>query len=199
MKDDYIDYAEDYGILKIERAGETEFYVAEKIDVQETEYIFGVIDRQFDDMGVINYRIDKKSKDYFDIMHTFYDAVCQHFQQIRKEETMKPDGKLNHHDCLPIYNFETLKGKIVVLKSDALYREYRSIAHQLYLADGGFGCSPKGRGNAIYAYNLYTGKKTRIEKYDVIGVIKDEKMPQWAKEKLVKLKQKIRESKETVR
>lgn len=86
-----------------------------------------------------------------------------------------------------------------MLKTDILQREYRSIAHQLYLADGGFGCSPKGNGNAIFAYNLYTGKETRIEKYDVLGVIKDEKMPEWAKEKLVKIQQKKQKSKEDIR
>lgn len=198
MKDDYLDYAEDYGILKIEKVGTAEFYVGEKADNQQPEYIFGIVDRELEDLGVINYRIDKKSEDYLEIMETFYNAIHAQFLQNKQEREKEPDGKLTRDDCLSIYDFETLKGKVVVLKTDILQREYRNIAHQLYLADGGFGCSPNGSGNAIFAYNLYTGKEVRIEKYDVLGVIKDEKMPEWAKENLIKIQQK-KKSKEMER
>ncbi|MGN1182822.1 MAG: hypothetical protein ACI4SR_07455, partial [Faecalibacillus sp.] len=129
---------------------------------------------------------------------TYYDALYQQFQQMKKIKNIEPNGKLTSDDCLSIYDFETLRGKVVVLKPDILQREYRSIAHQLYLAHGGFGCHPKGNGNAIFAYHLYTGKETRIEKYDVLGVIKDEKMPEWAKDKLTQIQQK-KKSKETER
>lgn len=198
MKDDYVDYADDYGILKIEKVGTEEFYVGEKIHAQNPDYIFGIVDRELEDLGVTNYRIDKKSEDYLEIMNTFYDAVRTQFLQNKQEREKEPNGKLTHDDCLSIYDFETLKGKVVVLKTDILQREYRSIAHQLYLADGGFGCSPKSSGNAIFAYNLYTGRETRIEKYDVLGVIKDEKMPEWAKENLIKIQQR-KKSKEMER
>lgn len=53
MKDDYLDYAEDYGILKIEKVGTAEFYVGEKADNQQPEYIFGIVDRELEDLGVI--------------------------------------------------------------------------------------------------------------------------------------------------
>lgn len=199
MKDDYLDYADGYGILKTEKVGTVEFYIGEKAGIDSSEYIFGTVDRQLEDLGIISYRIDKKTEDYLEIMETFYNAIHAQFLQNKQEREKEPDGKLTRDDCLSIYDFETLKGKIVVLKTDILQREYRSIAHQLYLEDGGFGCSPNGSGNAIFAYNLYTGKEVRIEKYDVLGVIKDEKMPEWAKEKLIEIKQKRKKSKGTVR
>lgn len=198
MKDDYLDYADGYGILKTEKVGTAEFYVGEKADNQQPEYIFGIVDRELEDLGIISYRIDKKSNDYSEIIEIFYNAIHIQSLQNKEEREKEPDGKLTRDDCLSIYDFETLKGRVVVLNADILQREYRSIAHQLYLADGGFGCHPKSSGNAIFAYNLYTGKEVCIEKYDVLGVIKDEKMPEWAKENLIKIQQK-KKSKEMER
>lgn len=198
MKDDYLDYADGYGILKTEKVGTVEFYIGEKAGIDSSEYIFGTVDRQLEDLGVISYHIDKKSNDYSEIIEVFYNAIHGQSLQNKQEREKEPDGKLIHDDCLSIYDFETLKGKVVVLNADILQREYRSIAHQLYLADGGFGCHPKSSGNAIFAYNLYTGKEVRIEKYEVLGVIKDKKMPEWAKENLIKIQQK-KKSKEMER
>ena len=42
---------------------------------------------------------------------------------------------------------------------------------------------------------LADGKRARWERYDVLGVIKPEKMPDWAKETLVKIKAQEKEKK----
>ena len=57
---------------------------------------------------------------------------------------------------------------------------------------GGFGASANSRGSAVFCTNLHTGKSTRYERMDVMGEIKPECMPEWAKEKAQELAHKKR-------
>lgn len=55
------------------------------------------------------------------------------------------------------------------------------------LVDGGHGAIG-GRGQAVFGTCLADGKRARWERYDVLGVIKPEKMPDWAKEAVAEIK-----------
>ena len=46
-----------------------------------------------------------------------------------------------------------------------------------------------GRGQAVFGTSLADGKHARWERCDVLGEIKPEKMPEWAKEALAKIKE----------
>lgn len=48
---------------------------------------------------------------------------------------------------------------------------------------GGFGASANARGSAVFCRNLYDGKDTCYERMDVLGEVKTDRMPDWAKEK----------------
>ena len=55
------------------------------------------------------------------------------------------------------------------------------------ICNGGFGASPNSRGNAVFCKDLYSGKESRFERYDVAGIIDPAKMPEWAKLKVSSL------------
>ena len=57
---------------------------------------------------------------------------------------------------------------------------------------GGFGASANSRGSAVFCTNLHTGKSTRYERMDVMGEVKPERLPEWAKEKAQELLHKKR-------
>ena len=82
--------------------------------------------------------------------------------------------------CTPITSDDDLNGKVVVIKPEILRREYRRATNQVMLCDGGFGASPNSRGSACYCVNLYTGKTSRFERRDILGVLKDDQIPKWA-------------------
>lgn len=82
--------------------------------------------------------------------------------------------------CTPISSDDDLNGKVVVIRPDILRREYRRATNQVMLCDGGFGASPNSRGSACYCVNLYTGKTSRFERRDILGVLKDDQIPKWA-------------------
>ena len=71
---------------------------------------------------------------------------------------------------------------------------YRHSAYQLVLADGGNGATG-GRGQAVFGTCLATGEHRRWERYDVLGEIKPDHMPQWAKEALARTKAQEKEKK----
>lgn len=82
--------------------------------------------------------------------------------------------------CTPISSNDDLNGKVVVIRPDILRREYRRATNQVMLCDGGFGASPNSRGSACYCVNLYTGKTTRFERRDILGILKADQIPKWA-------------------
>lgn len=79
------------------------------------------------------------------------------------------------------------EGKVVVISPKFFSARYNTPEFQLFLAECGFGCSPTASGRKIYGKFLKDGESANITRSDVIGVIKDECMPEWAKEKLQEL------------
>lgn len=57
------------------------------------------------------------------------------------------------------------------------------------LATGGFGCGPSAAGRAVYATCLGDGEQTRWDRSDFIGILKEEHLPDWARERLEQLRQ----------
>ena len=78
-------------------------------------------------------------------------------------------------------------GKLVILRDTALKEEYRTPENQLFLAQSGFGCSPEKVGKKVFGRFLSDGEKGQFYREDFIGVIADEHIPDWAREKLSEL------------
>lgn len=78
-------------------------------------------------------------------------------------------------------------GKVLVMSPNTLRESCWNPRNQLWLAEGGFGCSPTASGRAVYATCLGDGEQTRWNRTDFTGVLKDELLPDWAREKLDEL------------
>ena len=79
-------------------------------------------------------------------------------------------------------------GKVLVLSSDALREKFWSPENQLWLALDGFGCSPGAIGRSVRCICLWDGETTRWNRSEFAGVLKEEYLPDWAKEKLEQLR-----------
>ena len=82
---------------------------------------------------------------------------------------------------------KSIVDKVVVINAEPKRYEYQHAAYQLVLAEGGNGATG-GRGQAVFGTCLATGERSRWERYDVLGEIRPERMPQWAKEALHAIK-----------
>ena len=81
-----------------------------------------------------------------------------------------------------------LTGKVLVMSLWTLKESYWAPENQLWLATGGFGCSPTAAGRAVYATCLGDGEHTRWDRSDFIGILREEHLPDWAREQVEKLK-----------
>ncbi len=75
----------------------------------------------------------------------------------------------------------------MVLSPFSLKDKYKTPDYQLFLATGGFGCSPTARGRKVFGTFLKDGESAQFQRSDFIGVIKEEFLPEWAVEKLQEL------------
>ena len=127
--------------------------------------------------------------DYLEAMELFCDRVQAQIVLTRSEqEKFKFDKTpFTAADCITDKKSESIIGKVVVIDAEPKRYEYQHAAYQLVLADGGNGASG-GRGQAVFGTCLATGERSRWERYDVLGEIRPERMPQWAKEALNAIK-----------
>ena len=79
------------------------------------------------------------------------------------------------------------EGKVLVLSPEALGESCWSQEHQLWYAHDGFGCSPHAIGRSIRCTCLGDGEEACWERTDFVGVLKEDILPDWAREKLAEL------------
>ena len=126
------------------------------------------------------------SDDYPELAKLFGERVAEQAEKTRialngpKIQGI-PNAPISAEGCEVIGHQHDLRGKIVVIKSEVLRPEYRRATCQLHLCNGGFGASPNSRGSACSCTELYSGKTSRFERSDILGVIAPENLPKWAK------------------
>lgn len=91
-----------------------------------------------------------------------------------------------------VYFTDNIIGKVVAIEEKYLSAGYKDRGHQLFYVVSGSGAYPNSRGQACFCYNLYDGKKDRIERYEVMGYMREDDLPEFAQKTLATLKEKIR-------
>ena len=129
------------------------------------------------------------SDDYIEIVHLFGSRVANEAELFREqvEKLDIPVAVITEADCIPDHYTKDINGKIIAIDPKVLKPEFRRADRQLYLVTGGFGASANSRGSAVFCTNLHTGESTRYERMDIMGEVKPECMPDWAKEKAQEL------------
>ena len=98
-------------------------------------------------------------------------------------------GLFDRTHCEPGTDKLDFEGKVVVLSTDTLKESCWSQRDQLWLATGGFGSRAGSNGRAVFATCLGDGEDTRWNRTDFVGVLKEELLPDWAREKLLELRE----------
>lgn len=129
------------------------------------------------------------SNDYPEIIGIFGQRINQQAEKTRAELHIPEgvgisDAAMTAKDCKPISSADNLHNKVVVIRPEVLRREYQRATHQIMLCTGGFGASPNSRGSACHCVSLYTGKGSRFERSDILGILEGEQMPKWARNAL---------------
>ena len=186
--DDEIRKAGDYEIIHSIHIGDKELVMGENLNDKDGHfYLVGECTRnelfeQFENCLVSN--------DFLELAEIFSQRLQQQVQELKNERGKTHSDEMITKDmCCHNSEQENYKDKVIVIKPSALRPEYRNAVHQLYFATGGNGINPKGMGAAVFCTNLYTGKRTRFERYHIAGIVKPELFPPWAKERLSLIKE----------
>src|SRR5690554_528553 len=177
------------------------YEIKHAIHIGDKEILFGVDERKSDcpymvcncswdnPLGIEHYFNAMGSADYLEMMTEFTSRITAQLEAVIAERTkinvpMQP-FKLEH--CFPIDSMQNLENKVVIIRPERLRPEYRTADKQLVLVTGGFGAHANSRGRAVYTTNLYSGKESRWNREDILGVVRPEYMPDWAKERLAQI------------
>jgi hypothetical protein len=174
-----------YEVIHAIHVGDREILFA--VDGGKTNCPYLVCDCNWDNpLGINQYFNAVGSDDYLEMMTEFTNRVQAQLEAVKAERdkiTVPLPPFTPEHCTLNNYG-ESIENKVVVIRTERLRPEYRTADNQLVLAVGGFGTYANARGRAVYTVNLYSGKESRWNREDILGVLKTEYMPDWAKEQL---------------
>ena len=87
--------------------------------------------------------------------------------------------------CLANTKDANFTGKLLVVKADALMPEYRDADSQIVKCTHGNGARPNAKGRSIFCKELASDKTVVYYRNEIEGIADIEKLPQWAKRKLL--------------
>lgn len=169
--------------------GDKELLVAE--NMKDAGGNFYLVANYTENGLIAEYSNCQVSSDYLEIMQEFTKRLDGQIDKIRAgigksdfQAELITAEQCHQHD----YG-ESIVGKVVAIKAEALRPEYRRGDVQLVLVSGGNGAKANPMGNGVYCYHLNNDEHTRFERYDVLGEIMV--LPDWAKERLSVIKAEI--------
>lgn len=176
----------DYEVLNSFEYGGKEVFLGENPRDEAQRYVVGYCEPV---MGLYERYVDCLAGDnYNEIVEIYSQRVQGLVDKVKAEVEKVPfDRTVIGKDSCDSISGVDLKGKVVVINAEHIKREYAGAERQLCVASGGFGCSPEASGTKVYCTNLYTGKDIAWHRGDILGTIKPECMPEWAKERLAEI------------
>jgi hypothetical protein len=91
-------------------------------------------------------------------------------------------------DCLQTGYDISVDGKVIVLHPSALPEGFRQAKHQVYFCTGGNGSNPNPIGRSVFTVSLAGGEKIRWNRSDVLGILKPELLPEYARLQLSQIR-----------
>ncbi len=177
---------------KIRKAGNYE--IKHSMHIGETEVVIGIDMKAPDKMyymvadyennGIIaSYNNVLVSDDYIEIAGIYTDRIKAEINRLKTSEKEAPKSIITFDMCDTITDRD-LENEIIVIMPQVFRPEYRNQTHQIFLCTGGNGARSDARGSAVFGDYIYSGKHTRFERVDVLGILKKENYPEWLKAKL---------------
>ena len=127
------------------------------------------------------HRLDYCVRSHPGLVHLFIDSARKQWQELGLYDSThcisEKDGGIDY------------TGRIVVLKAEKLSDEYLSPDSQLFYAETGFGCSPDSGAKKVFGRFLDTGEQTYIFRSEIAGALKDENIPDWARQRAEEFRQ----------
>ena len=158
---------------------------------KEEVYLCGVIERN----DLFERLTDcLASESYADVAAVFGDRIAEEAEKMQLEiekrgKALGKDAELTEKDCIPITQADCLKGKVIVIRGDTLYPEFRRASFQVMYCTGGFGAQPNARGRTCFGNSLYDGGSMQCRRDEVLGILPDAQLRERMRERYNKVKE----------
>lgn len=176
------------------KVGNSEYTVVYDIVLSDTHYIFAVDDSNADTQYLIcdmptgdifkNYNNSVTTSDYLSGLNEWNYRIATAISNLQQEQ-LNPDV-LNKDSVELLSSNMSIKHKVVVVKPNVLLPEKRYVERQIKFVIGGFGAEGKS-GNAVICMSIESNQIERFDRQDILGVLKADKIPSWAKDKIAAL------------
>lgn len=139
--------------------------------------------------GVELYSDAVVSDDYMEIVTEFTKRIDEQVHEVTQQREQRGVGNtpLMSDDCIPGSKAGNYLSEMVVIHPDYMTPSARTADKQLGIAVQGNGCRPEAVGTGVFVENLFTGKTEKWSRYQIAGIIRPDRVPDWAREKYVEL------------
>ena len=190
--------AETYEIIHAMHIGDREIVIGEWNNAPTGERFMCAVCKQNELFAL--YEQVMLSDEFTHIVKLYGDRVSAQAEKTIAETErhgLTPDDNriYTNNDCEPVGE-QDLNGKVVVIRSDVLRREYQDALHQIRICTGGFGANPNARGRACYCRNLLNEQEEKFYRSDILGILPSEKQPEWVQKGVEQYHKKKQQSKE---
>lgn len=179
------------------KVGDTGYEIEYDIKLDGKNYIFAINDKENLPYLVGEYTCNElferydncvATDDYLTAMGEWTKRLDSAIADCKNKTSEIPDLMvLNKDDVEPLTSDMDIEHQVIVIKSDVFLREYRYSQKQLYFCVGGFGAKPNSRGRAVMCNSVDTNEHRRFDRSDVLGIIKADRIPDWAKSKIAEI------------
>ncbi|MDO4831635.1 MAG: hypothetical protein Q4A46_09205 [Clostridia bacterium] len=183
--------------------GDTNYKVAQDVCLEGVHYIFGVDEKVKESYCICNMITDGLFKryddciaggDYLAVLNEWNFRIANAISELQEmQRDIKDFAVCDKSFVEPINCSTSINKKVIVIKPNVLYPESRFSQKQLQFVVGGFGAEGNSRGNAVMCINIDNNKAERFDRSDVLGILRDDKIPSWAKDKIRDLQKNIAE------
>jgi len=91
----------------------------------------------------------------------------------------------NINNCEPgDVHTKNFAGKLLIVRDTALNEASRTPENQLFFATHGNGCTPGAIGRSVFGHFLSDGETAAFDRSDILGIIDEDQIPEWAALKL---------------
>lgn len=178
-----------YEVQQAMRIGGKEILLAENRSAEDGQWY---LVSNYKEQGIFaEYSKAIITDDYLEAVEEFAQRIKEEAAAICAEQTVRnlPAVLYTAEHCLPHSFNECIEGQVVAVKAEVFSPEYRRGEYQLVWVTGGNGAKENARGSAVFCHHLNTGEHTRFERQDVLGAVRAEHLPSWAKESLIRLQE----------
>ena len=123
--------------------------------------------------------------DYTKIAELYALRITEQVEKMKEKiKSFNIDTSLITPEMCDSIDGRDLENEVIVLKPTSLKAEYRHSPYQILYCKGGNGARHDGRGQSVFADEVYSRENMRYDRCDIMGILKKECYPEWVQPKV---------------